>query len=320
MSDAISFRPLPYPKTRDGAPRKTGVEVEFAGLDTDQTCQIIEARLGGTREGSDPFCSQVTGTVIGDLTVELDTPARKASDNDLMRIGLDAAAVVVPLEIITEPLDEDGLTTFNGLLPDLREAGATGSRSGILLGFGVHLNPDVVAIDDAHTMNTIRAYALIEEQLRQLEKLDVTRRILPFVSPWSDGFVTDLLNPEIKTLKDLIPVAARHISSRNHGLDLLPLLKFAHPDSFDSHFPDTKTGARPAFHFRLPDCRIDEPNWNLLQPWALWSLVETVAAHPDALAELIAAWRNRDTRLFSSNTWPDTTASVLMGHNLETAA
>lgn len=320
MAARTSFTPLPYPNTSKGAPRKTGVEVEFSGLDTDETSKIVQTALGGTREGDDPFCRDIVGTTIGDIKVELDTPATKASDNTLVRKGLDVAAAVVPLEIITQPLDLDELATFDAFLPKLRREGAEGSRSGALLGFGVHLNPEVVSTTDAHTMNTIRAYGLLENYVRQLEKLDLTRRMLPFVSPWPDAFTSDILDPGVETLEDLIPVTARHITSRNHGLDLLPLLKFAHPEVFEQCFADMNTKARPAYHFRLPDCRIDEPQWTLMQPWALWLLVETVAAHPEAMADLSAAWRDRQTDLLNRQSWADETAAVLHKHDLEPAA
>ena len=320
MNAPTRFAPLPYTQTSAGEPRLTGVEVEFSGLDIEQTTRIVQDSLGGASKGDDPFLRSVVDTSIGDIEIELDTPIRHASDNKFVRHGLDAAAVVVPMEIITGPLDHDGLMTFNGFLSDLRDAGAAGSRAGVFLGFGVHLNPEVVSLKSPHTINTIRAYGLLEAYLRRVEAVDMTRRALPFVEPWPADFLTALCDQDIETLAQLLPIAAKHISSRNHGLDILPLLKFAQPEAYGQHFTETKSNARPTFHFRLPDCRIDEPDWDLNQPWELWRLVERVAAHPAAIGDLASAWKQRRTGIFHTRAWAEDTASVLRKYDLEVAS
>ncbi|MFP7673847.1 amidoligase family protein [Marivita sp. S0852] len=316
MHAASGFAPLPYPDTQNGVPRKTGVEIELAGLDIEDICAIVKDTLGGEFEGTDPFLRKVVGTQIGDVTVELDTPARQDSDNEIVRRGLDAATGIVPLEIITDPLDMEGLERFNAFLPKLRKAGATGSRAGVLLGFGVHLNPEVVDPDDPHSLATIRAFGLLEDHLRHVEHLDLTRRALPFVAPWPAEFVTEMLEDKITGIEDVLKVTAKHIHSRNHGLDLLPLLKFACPETFAASFSKTKTAARPTFHFRMPDCRIDEPSWDLRQPWALWHLVEMVAANSALMRKLTQAWATRKTGFLRMNDWAETSAEILSEYNL----
>jgi hypothetical protein len=51
-----------------------------------------------------------------------------------------------------------------------------------------------------------------------------------------------------------------------------------------------KTSARPAFHFRLPDCRIDEAGWTLAGEWRRWVAVERVARDTALLRRLGDAW------------------------------
>ena len=320
MHAVSDFAPLPLPKTANGALRKTGIEIEFSGLDVEATCKVIQDTLGGDVTGKEPFLRDVIATAIGEIKVELDTPARQASDIAWVRKGLDAATAIVPLEIITEPLVEDGMRQLNLLVAALRHVGAEGSRSGLLLGFGVHLNPEVVSVADAHTLSTTRAFGLLEDFLRQREALDVTRRALPFVAPWPDEFVTDILDTQVTEFADVFPVAGKHIRSRNHGLDLLPLLKFADPAQFDRLFPATKSSARPTFHFRMPDCRIDEPDWDLTQPWALWHLVETVAADEALMRKLRVAWHERSTGMLRGDAWAQDVARILTQHNTGEAA
>ena len=41
--------------------------------------------------------------------------------------------------------------------------------------------------------------------------------------------------------------------------------------------------ARPTFHYRLPNCRVDEPDWRIAHEWNAWVTVEALAADEDAL-------------------------------------
>jgi hypothetical protein len=45
---------------------------------------------------------------------------------------------------------------------------------------------------------------------------------------------------------------------------------------------------RPTFHYRLPDCRIDEPGWRPSVDWNRWVAVERLAEDPERLGELAA--------------------------------
>lgn len=286
-----NYPDLVRPQTADGAPRRTGVEIEFAGLDERRAANIVAETLGGTAQEGESHEFTVRGTRVGDIEVELDTVLRKKKDIPLIEMGLDLATGLVPVEIITPPLHHDDLAQLDPLVGALRTAGATGTRNGILLGFGVHLNTEVVAPDDPHTLNTILAFGVLEPWLRRKEDLDVTRRLMPFVNPWPAGFVADLVQEKPQSLAGLMTVMARHVQSRNHGLDLFPLFAHADADLYNRLFPEPdKTSARPTFHFRMPDCRIDEADWSLAQAWRLWCAVEQVAANPPLLQALGTAW------------------------------
>jgi hypothetical protein len=41
--------------------------------------------------------------------------------------------------------------------------------------------------------------------------------------------------------------------------------------------------ARPTFHYRLPDCKIDDPDWALKATWNDWVEVERLAADDERL-------------------------------------
>ncbi|MGR3435350.1 MAG: amidoligase family protein [Shimia sp.] len=302
----MSYAPLPIDPTR-----LVGVEIEFAGLDEVQVARVVAETLGGTVQAHPARLVCVDGTALGTIQVEIDSALRHRTDNGLAQAALDLAADIVPVEIVTPPLARDAMPDLDRLTEALRAAGATGSREGVLKAFGVHLNPGLA--HEAHTLATIRAYGLLEDWLRQSADIDPSRRVLPFVDPWPRGFVDQLVALPPATLAEVMRLAARHLRSRNYGLDLMPLLGWHDPEAFHRFFPDIgKTSPRPTFHFRLPDCRIDEPGWSIAASWALWHRVEAVAADAALLAELSRAWEaNRAQPAPLRARWADRVAALL---------
>src|SRR6056297_3995821 len=317
MTDiTFCFPPLPVTDNAAGHERLTGIEIEFAGPTELETGTLIAQRFGGTATDDGHHCVTVSGTRFGDIEVELDIGLRKRHDLPFLKEGLDAFRGLIPVEVVTPPLSRAQVEDFNTICADLRHIGAMGSRSGVLLGFGVHLNPEVVAPDDRFTLDTIIAYAMLEPWLRMKEEIDATRRVMPFVETWPKGFVSALAGGSFDSLADVMHVAAQHVASRSQSLDLLPLFKHAEPDLFDEIFDiEDKTSPRPTFHFRLPDSRIDEAGWSLLQAWQLWRQVECVAANADLLDALRAAWATHDAAWCSRGSeWIDTVDRLLDEH------
>lgn len=312
--DEKSFAALPVETTETGSLRRIGVEVEFSGLCEIRATRILREKFGGALDEDDPHLLTLKGTAIGDLQVELDTALGK-QDAGIGGAGLkDLLRGVVPVEIITEPLVLADVARFDTVMQDLRAAGASGSRDGVFLGFGVHLNVEVVAPAAPHTLRTIRAFALLDPVLRARSGIDMTRRVLPFVKAWPRALVDLLVEEKPERLEDLIDLMDPHVRTRNHALDLLPLLKHAAPRLFEASFPDERsTTARPAFHFRLPDSRINESGWSLQEPWEMWRMVETVAAS-EQLEALEAAWlgyMRSGGLLRKDSTWVKTAGEIL---------
>ena len=289
------FAPLPRMRTADGHDRRVGVEIEFAGLTEKETAQLAADRLGGKVEREGGHRLVVSGTELGKIEVELDTALKDWGGNPLVDAGLDAARGLIPVEIVTEPLDWPGLGRLDTFREALREAGAIGTYNGALLGFGVHFNIAVVGERDPYTARTILAFGLLEDWLRSRSPIDATRRLMPFVEPWPSTFVERLSKDAPAPSMDTIRKAyAEHCDSRNYALDLLPLFKSADPAGFETLFSDqTNTKGRPAFHYRLPDSRIDEEDWTLAREWERWCSVENLADRPDLLADLASDYRDR---------------------------
>lgn len=70
----------------------------------------------------------------------------------------------------------------------------------------------------------------------------------------------------------------QHNKTRYRSLDLLPVFAWMDLDGLRALFPDADTiGARPTFHYRLPNCRINDPRWRIAHEWHYWGVVEILA-------------------------------------------
>ncbi|WP_102109092.1 amidoligase family protein [Oceaniglobus roseus] len=310
------FAPLPRPETSDSSPRKTGVEIELAGLDEAQTAKCVADVLGGIARQTDSVKWLVEGTELGDIEVYLDIFLRDATKSALRDAVLDAGRDLVPVEIVSPPLDRDGLVTLDRCREKLREAGALGTGAGVLYGFGVHLNPEIASTSARDVVGPLVSYALLEAWIRDTNPIDPTRRLLPFTDPYPAALVDALVglgsDPDIDTAIDIY---LKHAASRNYGLDMLPA--FAHIDEPRVKAKMGKDQAvRPTFHYRLPDCRIDEPDWSLDDSWRDWRHIEEVAGDAALMAALRDAWRhNREQTALLRPSWAHVCGDVLRDHD-----
>ncbi|WP_299046413.1 amidoligase family protein [uncultured Tateyamaria sp.] len=307
------FAPLPHPHRPDGTDRRVGVEIEFAGLTEDATATLVRDALGGDIHRDATHDLHVSGTELGKVKIVLDTALRRLGDAGPVDKVLDALRGLIPVEIVTDPLTRDQLVQLDAFRDTLRRHGAVGTTDGVLLGFGVHLNVAITDTQDPFTWDTVLAFALIQGWLRRQMPIDDTRRLMPFVAPWPDAFVTELarIGPA-STLDAVRDLYAQHCNSRNHALDLLPIFRHADAEGFDRLFPNqSNTTGRPAFHFRLPDCRIDDAAWSLDLEWQRWRLVERLAADADTLSALTHKRRAWAAQGAGKPGWTDVVQEVL---------
>ena len=286
------FRALPVPQTQTGTARRCGIEIEFAGIDEAEAAQIIARTLGGRALRQHAHRYTVEESALGTLCIELDTRYAKPGNTIVSDDVLDAARIVVPVEIVSPPLGPDAMPRVLDLTHALRDAGAKGTTDNVLTGFGIHFNPEITGYDDPFLIRTVVAYGLLEQWLREWRPLDLSRRILPFVDPWPVHFTDALVLTPNLDLRALRALVQDHLNGRNYGLDLLPILHAFDPERFVTMFGAEASGARPAFHFRLPDCRIDEADWSITDEWDRWWLVEALAADTARFNALYQAWRD----------------------------
>ncbi|WP_407494228.1 amidoligase family protein [Pseudooceanicola sp. MF1-13] len=289
MTDS-TFKPLPKDTDFDGNPRLTGVEIEYSGVSAEDTAKIATRVLGGEAENTDEHAWEVTGSEIGKIEIYLDTALRYADDSAAKKIGLDVGKAVIPVELVTEPLTRDQMVKLDELRDALRKEGAEGTRSGMAYGFGVHFNPAIASCNAEDITAPLIAYALIEDWMRKAEPIDLSRRVLPFTDPYPTDLVKAFCDAGVVEPARAMELYLEHAPSRNYGLDMLPIFAWLDEKTVRDALGDDPTSARPTFHFRLPDSRIDEKNWSLAMEWDRWRLVETIAADRDLLDRLMSEW------------------------------
>lgn len=308
--------PLPEPRTSGGASRRVGIELEFGGLTALEAARTVAQVLGGRPHEQDRHHAGVEDSRFGDIAVELDTRWAKPDflraiapelPPDLpedIRIRIEALPETaggligdvldlwLPIEVITPPIAHEAVCEMVPLCTALHDAGATGTRKSVFGGFGLHLNPEAAHLDAAYLKGVLAAYLLLSGHLREEVGISLVRSLGHFVDPFPDDYIA-LVTAE-GYAPDLAGLIGDYISAnptRNRELDMLPV--FAHLDEarVRAALPDEKINARPAFHYRLPNCRLDEPGWSPLDEWDRWVMVERLAADAGLRAAAADAWR-----------------------------
>jgi hypothetical protein len=327
MSKATPCKMPDILNTTDGKQRRVGVEIELSGLGYGQLVSLVAELLGGTPTLESRYVSKLE-TPLGCFVIELDSDPVKDLDltdervpEALRELGgqamevIDAAAErIVPLEIVSPPMRFSELQQIEVLVKELRDAGALGSREAIYFAFGLQLNPELPDLKPTTLVRYFQAFAVLYDWLKARHQLDISRKFTTYIEPWSSRY-NDLLMTE-GYAPDQHQMMVDYLESnptRNRALDLLPL--FAHLDKplLDQYVKDPRIKSRPTLHYRLPDCDIDNPEWNFSNVWNDWVVVEQIANNADDLAELRALFR--ESRKISlrnlTQSWQETSASWL---------
>ncbi|WP_019625983.1 amidoligase family protein [Thioalkalivibrio sp. ALJT] len=307
-----SFHELPWNEGPDGKPRRIGVEIEMAGVSLEAMAAAVQDEFGGHIQYDNAFVAQVRDSELGDFQLELDARVLKdrAYREHLRRLGIelddsdeaalerwlaDAAGHLVPHEIVAPPVPAAMLPRLDRVRAQLQQAGAQGTETSLLYAFGLQLNIEIHRAESGWILAVLRAFLLLYEALTAAGTINLARRLSPYIRAFPGAFVRAMLDPNFQPDQaTLIDTYLEHSPTRNRPLDLLPL--FAHLD------PDRVAAApvehelikpRPAFHYRLPNCEIDDPDWSLARPFNGWVEVERLAASPERLEQLSREYLER---------------------------
>ena len=277
-----------------GQIRKAGFEIEFTGLRPLEAASIVVRLFGGHAKEIDQYETIVTDTRYGKFSIYLDALyLRKDSkeyifkDQEIFKdLIYSLSELVVPYEIVTPPVPFDSLQKIEDLRLALKDAGALGTRASIFYAFGMHINIETPSFDHHKIADILRAFVLLQDYIADRIDVDLTRKLTWFIEPFDKEYIEHLLKKKYENFEEFALDYIFYNPTRNRALDLLPLLVYI-DDSLRKHLPPQKLSARPAFHYRLPNSRIDEDEWSVAFEFNQWSLVERVASDKEKLRDLI---------------------------------
>ena len=317
----------PVVLTSAGEARRVGFELEFSGISLDQAADILQRQLGGEFGASTAAQKILQVEELGEFSIELDwdylqrtaaESAEKQEDGRWLDLLSKTAAFLVPLEVVCPPIPLTKLEQLQPLVAGLRKAGARGTEESLVAAYGVHINTELPQQNAETLFNYLRAFSLLQWWLQDIHEVNNARRISPYIDLYPDAYVRQLLARREPTMDDLFRDYLQHNATRNRALDLLPILAEIDPARVRRSVDDPKIKPRPAFHYRLPNCQIEKPDWSLADPWRIWCVVEELASRPNDLAELAQLFQQADHELLGINhgKWLETVKQWLRDREL----
>lgn len=304
--DKHRFEMPPVILNADGEMRKVGFELEYAGLTLVKSAAILLKKVGGRIDVINPYHIKIreseygTFTLVLDFqflvesglekwlhTVGLDQALEKETVAAIERFIADLSETVVPYEVSTSPLPIDRIDVIETIKEELRRHGAMGTKADPLYAFGFHINPEAAKITVDEILRTLRAFFLLYDYLIETIQPDMTRRLTPYIDPFDTDYVKLVLDPGYDpTMVELIDDYLAYNPTRNRALDMLPLFAWIDLDRVMAQMEGEKISARPTYHYRLPNSRVDEAEWCTCEAWNSWVLVERLANDTRALESL----------------------------------
>ena len=291
----IEFDLPPCVEKDDGTPRMVGFELEFSGISLDQASEAVQSALEGELTSESSAKRVIQTSPFGEFIIELDWDylKRKASGTDRGEEGSEwleplsqAAALLVPVEVVCPPIPLTKLSVLTPMVRRLREAGAIGTEESLIAAYGVHINTEIPRLDADILFSYLRAFAILQWWLVDAHDVNPTRKVSPYIDLYPQAYLRQVLSKSKSTMDQLFDDYLEHNASRNRALDLLPMLAEIDTDRVREAVEDPKIKARPAFHYRLPNCHIEDPEWSLAGPWNTWCVVERLADREDELDAL----------------------------------
>jgi len=289
--------------------RKVGLEIELGGISLQRTLDLLQSSLGGTVEVQSRTEGALHDTAFGKFKVELDSKPLKERRymHVLEQLGMEpdsstaqlveesvlqVASELVPIEIVTPPIPIDRLHELDPLWSSLRSAGAEDTHSSVLNAFGLHLNPEMPDGETATLLGVMRAFLLLEDWIMDASRIDISRRIAPYIRPFPEAYRRMILQPDYAPdAAGLVRDYLTHSPTRNRPVDLLPLFVHLHGEALLKSVSDAPlVKARPTYHYRLPNCELATPNWSPARDWNRWVAVEKLAENPELLTELSVSY------------------------------
>ncbi len=285
----------PIQKNYAGKMRRVGFEIEYSGLTPIETAAIVIKHVGGTLFRKNEYEVKILHSRYGDFSIYLDSVYFRSDQKEYLfkdtgffkDLAFTLSELVVPYELVTPPIPMNALEDMETIKEEMRKAGALGTDASILYAFGLHINTETFSLQAKDILDVLRSFVLLEDWIKDKSGVDLTRKLSWFIEPFDKEYIELILKPDYAPNNEqFINDYIFYNPTRNRALDLLPLLSFIDPD-VSKKIPPQKLTPRPAFHYRLPNCKIDDPSWSIAQEFNYWSLVESIACDHEKLADLM---------------------------------
>ena len=320
--------PLPrITKNDNGVERQVGLEFEFSGLTLKQSSELLaKVYQSASVTVKNEFLHTVEVPDVGEFQLEIDSIMlkNKQYEDHLKKIGIDISGSevshtiatglarfsegLVPKELVTPPIPLSKLSTLEEVREQYHRAGAKGTQSSWTAGFGLHINIESPDTKASTVLAYLQSFILLYEWICKKSNIDLTRRVLPYIKEFPKDYATHILDLNYQpTEASLVADYLKFNPTRNRALDLLPIFKHMNPKLLqDAPIEHDLVKPRPAYHYRLPNCSIGNPKWQIADEWRYWIKIDDLANEPDQLHRLQEAYiqlhRTQSLDLFS-NDW-----------------
>lgn len=328
----MSYKQPPITKNAKGDQRKIGLELEFTGIKIEEVAEIIQSLYGGKLKEEHRYHFEILETELGDFRVELDARIlrKMASENIFEKLGINLdeesirksiegvvdklAKAVVPLEIVMPAVSIDEVHQLENLRRGLQENRAEGTHTSLVHAFGMHINIESPDLNPATLRRYLRSFILLYPWLLETLDIDITRRISPFVDSFPKKYAELILDPAYNPdQKQLIEDYIEFNPTRNRPIDMMPIFEMLDAELIQPVMEGEKNDPRPTFHYRLPNSRIDDPDWRFEHEWNHWLAVEQLAGDDEMLNKLSRLYllREKETVIAFRKEWAKTIAILL---------
>ncbi len=325
----MPYQQPPVVKNSDGESRKVGFELEFAGVELRETAGIIASLYGGEIKEVHRYHFEVKNTEFGTFRVELDAQILQKMARQNMDVTFDEqglrksiedvvdklAKTVVPIEVVMPPVKVSELEKLEELRKKLQENKAKGTDTSFIHAFGMHINIEVPELAPVPVLQYLKAFIILYPWLLDVLEINISRKISPFVVPFPDKYSMMVLEPSYQpSFQKMIENYVEHNDTRNRPLDMMPVFGMINNKLIKKVIEGEKNDPRPAFHYRLPNSRINDAGWRFEKEWNRWLVVEKLVSDKEMLDRLSRLYlvRRKQKLLAFRKEWAQT-INILLG-------
>jgi len=288
--------------------QRFGLELEYHNLELADSLDAVRQVYGdGEVVQCNDYKTELEVPDLGKFTLEMDTSfmqflSEQASAAEKEGIYKEALKLVrdsaesllepfVPMEIVSPPLEGEALRKFDDLVTLLRAKGAVGTHHSFRFVLALHLNPEELSQDPDRLRRMMQAFFLLQDWLKNRTRRDSSRWLSQYATLYPHSYGQLLCSKEYAPdFETLVQDYLKYVKDRNTALDMLPLFSHIDETVLTRLKKSRLVKPRPAYHYRLPDSCVDNPEWTIQHQIELWNKVDQLAEDQEKLADLSALY------------------------------